>query len=187
MPPFFKLNALTVASQTTYCRLRDWLELPCPELEAWLQSNILPLDTRFSKSLEKVPRPRTILDDKTVQAWFDKAKKLDSLYCDELKSLIQHRSLGFKTETFIPKWLKVCFPLPISCSTVKTPGLGSVSIRMFTRPLQWPCQCNVSPSKRGWRKMSVRLGSQHRLEVWLLGLCPHQIPVPIPQLLVETS
>ena len=87
------------------------MKLPCPDLELWLRSNILPLDARFLKLLDPLPRPQTILDDDSVQAWLEMAKHIDSLYCDELKAVILRRSLEIEAGSFIPKWMGVSSPL----------------------------------------------------------------------------
>jgi len=92
-----------------YCCLRDWKELPCPNLEHWLRSNILPLDARFSKLLDPFPRPQTILDDSSVQAWFERAKDLDPSYCSELKAIILRRSLGIRVGSPLPGLIRVEF------------------------------------------------------------------------------
>lgn len=101
------LAGLMFTLQTAHCKLRDWLELPCPELEIWLTSNILNLNDRFSKLLAPVPKPWTIADDEVVLNWFKKAEALDKPYCEELKSLIRRRSFGIGAEPLVPKWMEV--------------------------------------------------------------------------------
>jgi len=106
------LTEFEIVLQAAYCQFRDWLGMPCPELEAWLRSNILPLDPRLSKSLERIPKPQTILNEKVVQDWFGKAIDLDPPYCDELRDFIIRQSLGIFVGPFIPKWMGVSPPSP---------------------------------------------------------------------------
>jgi len=102
-----KFNRSQTSFQTLYCGVRDWMELPCPDLEHWLRSNVLPLDARFSRSLDPFPRPQTILDDSSVQRWFEMAKNVDESYCSELKAIILRRSLGIEAKSPLSKWIGV--------------------------------------------------------------------------------
>lgn len=134
-----KVHRSQISFQTLYCGLRDWKELPCPDLEQWLRSNILPLDPRFSKSLDQLPRPQTILDDSSVQAWFERTKTLDASYCSELKAIILSRSLGVGAESPLPKWIRVSSTLPISYSLFILCGpldSDSVFYRLYLMLLQ---------------------------------------------------
>jgi hypothetical protein len=102
----------TFTLQMIYCQLWDWMELSCPDLELWLKSNILPLDAQLSGSLDRIARPKMILDNDSVQAWFEMAKHLDSGFCDELKDLILRRGSGIGAIPFFPKWMWVSPLLP---------------------------------------------------------------------------
>lgn len=103
MTATFGLGGFSPAFQGTYSRLRDWLKMPCPQLEEWMASNVLPLHADLSKSLNYISPPQTILDTEVVKAWFARAQDLDKAFCITLKRLIRARSLGFGHPSPIPK------------------------------------------------------------------------------------
>jgi hypothetical protein len=162
-----RLTEATFAPQTIYCQLRDWMGLPCMDLELWLRSNILPLDDRFSKSLDPIPRPQTILDNSSVQKWFEMAKHVDPPYCDDMKVTILRRSLGTEAGSFVPKQMKVSFP---SLSSVKMWLFNSdfAFDRVSLVPFHRARKCHARCSEGGWRKTAIQLcRSRCRLRVRL--------------------
>ena len=83
--------------------------MPCPELEQWLNTNILPMDKSLSHSLDFRPKPPTILDDPAVQEWLEKGKRIDGALCDVLSDLIIRQSSGFTTRGVIGHGVQVFF------------------------------------------------------------------------------
>ena len=84
--------------------------MPCPELEEWLASEIIPLDKALSKGLDRVALPETILDEGPVKVWFRIAQDLDKRFCKDLAALIRRRSLGFKDSSPVPNEIVVRSP-----------------------------------------------------------------------------
>jgi hypothetical protein len=91
-----RFGRFSPALQISYSRFRDWFSMPCPELEEWLESEIIPLDKALSKGLDRIARPKTILDKKPVKAWFRAAQHVDPALCRDLTSLIRRRSFGYR-------------------------------------------------------------------------------------------
>ena len=108
----FGLTDLSHTSQNTYRRLRDCLGWPSPELEDWLQQNILLLVPELEELLD-VSIPTTLLDDESVKQWFGIAERIDMPLCDEMKDVIRKWDFGFEASTPISDELMVRFlPTP---------------------------------------------------------------------------
>ena len=93
--------------QQAYTQLRDWVCKPCPELEKWLASEIVPLFPTLSNALDHISLPDTILDDETVKVWLVKANIVDPALHRDLTVLIRTRSLKYGRHLPVPDKTRV--------------------------------------------------------------------------------
>jgi hypothetical protein len=106
-------DGFSPALQRAYTRIRDWVCKPCPELEEWLGSEIVPLFPVLSNGLDRIAPPDTILNNETVKAWLVKANHVDPGLCKDLTVLAHTRSLDYGRQIPIPDKTLVRFsPTP---------------------------------------------------------------------------
>ena len=100
-------DGFSPALQRAYTQLRDWVCKPCPELEEWLASEIVPLFPILSNALDHIAPPDTILGDKTVKAWLVKANIVDPALYRDLTDLVRTRSLDYGRQIPVPDKTRV--------------------------------------------------------------------------------